>query len=351
MFSKNKGVLMKSIMIGERKIGDGEKPFLVAEIGSNHCGDLSLALEHIDAASEAGAEAVKFQSIRLDRLYYDPSPSIRKLHQKIDLQENWIGRLMEYATKRGVIFHSSPTYLEAVDFLESLDVSFYKLASAQVGTFPPLVERVAALGKPTFLSTGIATRENLDGVIDLFRRAGNEQFVVLHCNSLYPTPNDKVYLPRMAEYAKRYQCLVGYSDHTIGNSISVAAVAMGASVIERHFILSSDLDSPDASVSLNPEQFKQLTCELDEVHAALSTPPAYELEEEEEVFKARIRYRLVVLKDLKPKETFTRDCFDFLRHEDGIDVTELEKVLAHGRVRTPIRAGELLKPENIEYTA
>src|SRR5687767_7014684 len=142
------------IKVGDKHIG-GDKTFIIAEIGSNHNQDKQLAFESIEAAKESGADAVKFQSLNVEKMYFNPSDDIKKLHKKIDLEESWHRELKEFSEKKELIFFSSPTYLSSVDLLESLDVVLYKLASAQIGTFPQLVRKVAGLGKPTIFSTGI----------------------------------------------------------------------------------------------------------------------------------------------------------------------------------------------------
>ena len=151
---------MNKIFIDGREIG-GDRAYVIAEIGSNHNQSLTLAYESIDAAVECGADAVKFQSIDIDQLYYQPSEKIKALHQKIDMEEKWHGLLSDYCQNKGITFFSAPTYLKAIDIMEEIDVPLYKLASAQIGTFPQLVEKVAATGKPVILSTGIVTTNEL----------------------------------------------------------------------------------------------------------------------------------------------------------------------------------------------
>jgi len=220
---------------GGRVIG-GPRTFVIAEIGSNHRGDLQRALDTIDAAAESGADAAKFQSLCLDQQWYRPTPEVVALHRTIDLDEDWVPALKDRCDQQGLVFFSSPTYLRAVDVLESIGVGLYKLASAQVGTFPQIVDHVGKTMKPVILSTGLVTLEELDAIIARLKRIGNDRIAILHCNSLYPTPVDKVHLPRMIEYRTRYQCPVGFSDHTEGITVSLAAVAMGATIIEKHFL-------------------------------------------------------------------------------------------------------------------
>ena len=191
------------IIVRDKTIG-GSETFVVAEIGSNHNQSLSLAYESIDMAVDCGADAVKFQSINIDQLYYQPSESTRALHKKIDLDEKWHWLLDDYCRKKGIIFFSAPTYLGAVDILEEINVPLYKLASAQIDTFPQIIEKVAKTGKPIILSTGIVTRTELIEVTRIIQKYDNHKIIILHCNSIYPTPYDKVFLPVMADLKKEY---------------------------------------------------------------------------------------------------------------------------------------------------
>src|SRR6185436_17131371 len=221
------------VNVGRHAIGSG-RTFLIADVGSNHRQELALAYESIDAAAEAGADAVKFQSLQMKELYFDPGPEVRKLYAQIDLEEDWHAKLKAHCEKRGLLFFSSPTYFGAVELMEKLGVSLYKLASAQIGTFPQIVERVARTGKPVILSTGLVSAGELEASVRLFEKAGNPDFVILHCNSIYPTPYARVNLPMMDVYRRMYGCPVGYSDHTDDIYVALAAVSQGASVIEKH---------------------------------------------------------------------------------------------------------------------
>ena len=323
---------------------DGQhRTFIVAEIGSNHCGDLQLAKESIDAAEQAGVDAVKFQSINLGELYIDPAPNMTALHRKIDMEEIWHARLKEYCDKANVIFFSSPTYMRAVDLLEDIGVDLYKLASAQVGVFPQLVEKVAKLGKPTLLSTGLLTYGDLGRVVRTFRKCENEQFIILHCNSIYPTPPEKVCLDRMAIYSNMFGCPVGFSDHTQGNAVTIAAVARGAKVIEKHFTLSKNFDTPDASFSSEPREFESLVKGVRVVESAC-TPigPRLEIEPEEQFFKNAILYRLVLARSKEKNDSFDFSDFEYKRHSDGVDCVNESLVVSQMRAARPINAGKIL---------
>lgn len=292
---------------------NGAAVYVIAEIGSNHASCLETALESIDAAAATGADAVKFQSISLEALYHEPGDETRDLHRKIDLPESWYPALKARCGEKGVDFLSSPTYLRAIDLLEEQGVSAYKLASAQVAVFPQLVRKVASLGKPVFLSTGLVTMEELDRVVAIFREVGNERFVILHCNSVYPAPPEIVHLPRMGDYRDRYGCAVGFSDHTENDVAAVAAVAMGASVIERHFTLRHDLDSPDAPFALEPDRFGEFVRAVREAEAVCDPSPRIALEAPESTFRSVIHHCPVALRDIAEGEELTGENVRLMR--------------------------------------
>ncbi len=317
---------MNKIFIDGKEIG-GDHAYVIAEIGSNHNQSLTLAYESIDVAIECGADAVKFQSIDVDQLYYHPSEKIKILHQKIDMDEKWHGLLSEYCRKKGITFFSAPTYLKAIDIMEDINVPLYKLASAQIGTFPQLVEKVAATGKPVILSTGIVTTKELIEIVEIFKRNNNDKFIILHCNSIYPTPYDKVHLNIMDWYRNEFDCIVGFSDHTPDIYVPIVAVAKGAQVIEKHFALDRGLPVPDAPFSLEPNDFKRMVEGIRAAEQAIMKGGREELHPEENQFKDSILYRLVANKPLLSGQCLSEGDFNFLRHPEGVDCRELQKYL------------------------
>ncbi len=320
----------------------GEKTFIIAEIGSNHAQSLKLAYETIDAAVECGANAVKFQSINIKELYYRPSKETIELHKKIDLDEGWHQPLKNYCDKKKITFFSSPTYLKAVDILEGINVQLYKLASAQIGTFPQIVEKVALTKKPVILSTGLVTKEELENVIRIFSKAGNDKFVILHCNSIYPTPYERVGLRLMEAYRKMFGCIVGFSDHTEGAATAIAAVALGAKVIEKHFVLKRNIDSPDAPLSMEPPEFKELVSGIRAAEAAVTEKLRTEIEPEERKFKERILYKLILKKNKKKNDPVSKNDFEYRRTSGGIDCRDVQ-IIFRKKYKTDLAAGKLLK--------
>lgn len=328
------------IKVGDKHIG-GDKTFIIAEIGSNHNQDKQLAFESIEAAKESGADAVKFQSLNVEKMYFNPSDDIKKLHKKIDLEESWHSTLKEFSEKKGLIFFSSPTYLSSVDLLESLDVVLYKLASAQIGTFPQLVRKVARLGKPVIFSTGIVSYSELEKVVNIFNEEGNPNFMILHCNSLYPTPYDQVNLQLMGTYKQMFGCIVGFSDHTDNVYAPIGAVAMGAKIIEKHFALSRSLPVPDAAYSLEPKEFKIMSEGIRAIEQTGGISYRTEILPDEMLFKKKILYRLVLNKAKRKGELISPGDYDYLRSPEGIDCRDQRAFLQQIATRD-IAKGELL---------
>ena len=336
------------ILVNGFEVG-GKNAYIIAEIGSNHNQELGLAYETIEAAIQSGANAVKFQSLNIDELYYKPSLTIREIHKKIDLCEEWHSLLKNYCDSRNTTFLSSPTYLKAVDILESLNVNIYKLASAQIGTFPQIVERVATTGKPVILSTGIVSYSDLENVFRIFKKAQNNKLIVLHCNSIYPTPYKNVHLGLMDTYRQMFGCLVGFSDHTKGIAIPLAAVARGACIIEKHFTISRELPVPDAPFSLEPLEFKEMVEGIRAIEESILPSYRTEIMPEEDNFKQSILYRLILNKDKKSGDILNPDDLSYLRHSSGIDCRELFSRSSRVYVTRNLQSGTLLQYNDINF--
>ena len=316
------------IKIGDKIIG-GESTFIIADIGSNHMQDLSIAKKTVLAAVEAGVDAVKFQSIQLDSLYHKPDSETEKFIKQLEFPEFWHKELNDYCKTLQVSFFSSPTYLESIDILEEINVPLYKIASAQIGVFPQLVDRVASLNKPTIFSTGIINNEELDAIVNVFEKHQNEKFIILHCNSIYPTPPDKVNLPMIGHYLKKYPNQpIGFSDHTVGIHIAKAAVAMGATVIEKHFTLDKNFDAPDSNeFACDPKEMELLCKEIREIDLAKQNTSNRDIIQDEEFdFKKTINTIIFAKREILKGEYITQKDVSFYRsNEEGVDCNVLYK--------------------------
>ncbi|HMU84030.1 MAG TPA: N-acetylneuraminate synthase family protein [Leptospiraceae bacterium] len=337
----------KIIKVGNRSIG-GDSTFLIGDIGSNHNQDIQLAYDIIDAGVEAGLDAVKFQSLQRKHLYLNPTQEETDLYNKIDLEEDWHFKLKEHCDRRGIVFFSSPTYFRSVDLLEQAGVLIYKLASAQIGSFPQIVRRVASLRKPVILSTGLVSYSGLERVIKIFQEEGNDQFIILHCNSLYPPAYDRVNLGLISTYRRMFSNPVGFSDHTMENYATVAAVALGAKVIERHFCMDRAIVTPDSPVSLNPAEIKDMVKAVRSIEQALGNKPRTTIEPEEAGFLKSISYRLVLTRDFEKGHNFSRGDFEYWREKSGVDCRDEELVLNHFRAARSVKRGSILSWQDLE---
>ena len=338
----------ESIITGDLDIGKNHT-LIVADIGSNHKQDLSLAKESIDAVAEAGADAVKFQSIQLDELYLNPDEETTRFIQKLEFPEEWHQILKKYCDEKGILFFSSPTYMRAVDLLEEVGVKLYKLASAQIGTFPQIVEKVASLNKPTMFSTGIATYDEVIDTVRTFKKHGNDKFIILHCNSIYPTPSEKVNMQLMNTYKHMFKNPVGFSDHTIGTHIACLAVCNGASVIEKHFTLDRSLDTPDSSrFACDPDELSLLVDQIRDIEKANNKfEDRLNIDQDEKSFKDFITYRIIAKNTIQQGNKITIKNIKYLRSNTGIDCKEADLVIGKTTNRS-ISNGEPIEYDDIK---
>ena len=266
----------RNIDIGGKLVGDGQPCFVVAEIGSNHNHDLDLARRLIDAAAVAGVDAVKFQTFRAATHYSRHAPSFGYLENtdtfvlinSLEIDRDWHVPLKRHAEERGVVFFSSPCDVEAIDELAALDMAAFKVASFDLSDMD-LIGQMAQTGKPVILSTGMADWMDIERAVGACRAAENDQIVLLQCTSLYPAPAALSNLRALSVMRAAFGTLVGYSDHTEGDQITLAAVALGASVIEKHFSLDRSLPGPDHSFAMEPDELVLMMRRLREVESAL----------------------------------------------------------------------------------
>ncbi len=281
--TRKRSDMPSTFKIGSRSIGEREKPFIIAELSGNHQGSLDRALQLVDAAAEAGADAVKLQTYTADTMTLnirkgefvidDPkSPwsgrSLYDLYQEASTPWDWHPAIFERARSCGLECFSSPFDETAVDYLESLNVPAYKIASFEL-TDLRLVRRVALTGKPIIMSTGMATVAEIGEAVQEARKAGAEQIVLLKCTSTYPSTPENSHIRTIPYLAATFGCHAGLSDHTLGTGVAVASVALGARVIEKHFTLRRADGGPDATFSMEPKEFAALVTEAERAWQAL----------------------------------------------------------------------------------
>jgi len=342
------------ISIGARRIGRQHRPFVIAEMSGNHNQSLDRALEIVEAAANAGAHGLKLQTYTPDTMTIDlderefhiddpkslwAGTSLYKLYGQAYTPWEWHRPIFEKARALGLIPFSTPFDDTAVDFLERLDVPCYKIASFE-NTDLPLIRRVAATGKPLIISTGMATVAELDETVRAAREAGCTQLVLLKCTSTYPATPENTNILTIPHMRELFGCEVGLSDHTMGSGAAVASVALGATVIEKHFTLRRTDGGVDSAFSMEPAEMAQLVVESERAWQALGRVRYGAIEAE----KSSIQFRrsLYVVKDLKAGETLSRDNVRAIRPGWGLPTKYLPQVLGR-RVRCDVKRGTALK--------
>jgi len=342
--------MVSEFQISGRQIGETHPPFIIAEMSGNHNQSLERALEIVEAAARTGAHALKIQTYTPDTMTLDlderefhisdpKSPwagtSLYKLYGEAYTPWAWHEPIFDRARQLGMIAFSTPFDLSSVDFLESLKVPCYKIASFE-NTDLPLIRRVAATGKPMIISTGMATVAELDETVRAAREAGCADLVLLKCTSTYPAAATNTNIRTIPHLRELFGCEVGLSDHTMGMGVSVAAVALGASVIEKHFTLSRADGGVDSTFSMEPAEMAQLVVETERAWSALGTVTYGPTDSERK--SLQFRRSLYVTEDMKPGDCLTADNLRAIRPGLGLPPKFLPMLLGK-RVNRPISRG------------
>jgi len=318
---------MNEFKIGNYTIGNNHKPFIIAEMSGNHNQSIERAFEIVDAAAAAGAHAIKLQTYTADTITMKGVFTINDKNSLWDGKElhdlykmaytpwEWHQAIFERAKQKGILAFSSPFDETAVNFLESLNVPAYKIASFE-NTHHPLLIKVAQTGKPVILSTGVSSIADIDESVRVLRNAGCKDLILLKCTSTYPASPNNTNLNTIPHLAQLHKCIVGLSDHTMGIGASVAAVALGARVIEKHFTLRRADGGVDSAFSLEPEELKSLVVETERAFLALGEIQyGVQKAEEKSLFFKRSIY---VAEDIKAGEPFTVKNLRVIRPGDGL---------------------------------
>lgn len=309
--------------------------YIIAEISANHNNDLDLALRTIDAIAESGADAVKVQTYTADSLTLDLESEMfmtrkgslwegRKLYDlytEASLPYEWHPILKEHTEKLGMEFFSSPFDFEAVDFLESLDVPKYKIASFEI-TDIPLIEYTASKGKPMIISTGVASLSDIELAVNACRKVGNNDITLLKCTSEYPATPDLANLITIPNLRDTFNVKIGVSDHTMGSTVPIVAVTLGARVVEKHFILDRSLGGPDSAFSMEPKEFSEMVKACRDTEQALGKV-TYQVSEANK----KRRRSLFVVEDIKEGEEFTKKNVRSIRPGVGLAPIYLSEIL------------------------
>lgn len=351
---------MHSIRIGSREIGVNTRPFIVAEMSGNHNQSLSRALEIVDAVADAGADALKLQTYTADTMTIDHPKgeffiqdkkslwhgrSLYDLYNEAHTPWQWHQSIFERCKERGLIAFSSPFDASAVDFLETLDVPCYKIASFELVDIP-LIQKVAATNKPIIMSTGMANISEINEAIQAANKSGTGGVILLKCTSTYPASPENCNLRTIAHMRDLFNCQVGLSDHTLGIGVSIASVAYGATFIEKHFTLNREAGGVDSAFSLEPAELKQLVFESQQAWQALGHI-TYEHTQAERP-SLTFRRSIYVVKDMLEGETFSSDNIRTIRPGFGLKPKHMNHVLGKKASR-PLKRGTPLSWDLISF--
>lgn len=309
-------------------INKDSQVFIIAELSANHNGSLETALETVRAAKRAGADCIKLQTYTADTITIDSKKedflikgtiwdgkNLYELYQEAYTPWEWHQIIFDEAERNGLICFSSPFDKTAVDLLESLNAPAYKIASFEI-TDIPLIEYTASKGKPIIMSTGIATTEDIELALDACRRMGNNDIALLKCTSSYPAPIEEANMVMVKDFAERFGVITGLSDHTMGATVPVVATCFGAKIIEKHFILDRSIGGPDASFSMNEQEFTAMVKSVREAEKAMGVVD-YQLTDKQAKGKDFSR-SLYVVKDLKKGEVITEEHVKSIRPGFGL---------------------------------
>jgi len=342
--------MTKAIKIADKLIGKAQAPFVIAEMSGNHNQSLERALEIVEAAARTGAHALKIQTYNPDTMTLDlderefhisdpkslwAGTSLYKLYGEAYTPWEWHRPIFDRARELGIIAFSTPFDDTAVDFLESLNVPCYKIASFE-NTDLPLIRRVAATGKPLIISTGMASLAELDDTVRAAREAGCKDLILLKCTSTYPASPENTNILTIPHMREMFNCEVGLSDHTMGVGVSVASVAMGATVVEKHFTLNRADGGVDSSFSMEPAEMAQIVIETERAWQALGKVSygATEAEKKSIVF----RRSLYVVHDMKAGDIFTPDNLRAIRPGLGLPTKFVDQFLGK-RITCDVKRG------------
>jgi N,N'-diacetyllegionaminate synthase len=329
---------MRKVKIGDRLVGEGEPCFIIAEAGVNHNGDINLAKKLIDTASEAGADAVKFQTFKADEVVTASAEkagyqkettgageSQYEMIGKLELTEDDFKGLSVHAQGKGMVFLSTPFGKGSVDLLDRLGVVAFKIGSGEITNFP-LLRHIAGKGRPIILSTGMSTLDEIAASIAVIREGRAREIVLLHCITSYPAKIEDMNLRAMETLRHTFDLPVGLSDHSLGATIPIAAVAMGACVMEKHFTLDNNLPGPDHRASLEPDELKQMVKAIRDVEKALGDGIKKPTADEEKNMKAA-RRSIIAKVDIPKGTIITEEMLDIKRPGTGIEPRHMNLIL------------------------
>lgn len=338
----------RNFKIVDKWVGDDYEPFIIAEMSANHGNDINKAIEIIKEAKKAGADAIKIQTYTADTLTIDCKEEafeakgawegvyLYDLYKDASMPWEWTPRLQEVAKEEGIILFSSPFNFSSIEFLESLNMPAYKIASPEIIDLP-LVRRIAQTKKPIIMSTGNATLAQINEAVAVMIEENVKDLIILKCTSEYPAPPEKINLKTMENLKEIFKCPIGLSDHTLGTAIPIASIALGASVIEKHFIVSRTDKTADSFFSATPEELKEIVDGSKMVKKAIG-------EISYPILPKKDQRSLIVVKDIKEGELLTNQNIRSIRPGGGMPSNDIEKVLSRKAAKN-MKRGTLLQWE------
>lgn len=346
--------------IAGKEINQESSVFIIAELSANHNGSLQNALDTIKAAKRAGADCIKLQTYTADTITIDSDRedftiegtiwagrNLHSLYQEAFTPWEWHAQLFKAAEEEGLICFSSPFDPTAVDFLESLNCPAYKIASFEI-TDIPLIEYVASKGKPIIISTGIAELHDIELAVEACKRMNNHQIALLKCTSSYPAPIEEANMAMIPDLAKRFGVISGLSDHTMGSTVPLVATAFGGKIIEKHFIIDRSIGGPDASFSMNEQEFTEMVKAVREAEKAVGSVN-YDLTEKQASGRDFSR-SLYVVKDIQKGETFTTENVRSIRPGYGLHPKFLSDILGK-TANQDLRKGDRMSLDFLEISS
>jgi sialic acid synthase SpsE len=350
---------MKVKITSNRSVGKGEAPYIIAELGSNHNGDMELAKKLIDSAKRAGADCVKFQSwskktifskVKYEENYFlvddyrgRDDYSLEEIVEKFSISESQLIEINAYCKKVGIDFASTPFSKKEADFLvDQLDTEFIKIASMDLNNYQ-FLDYVARKGKSIVLSTGLSTLAEIDQAVQTIENAGNEKIIILHCVAIYPPEDKQINLNNMDSLSANYPYPIGFSDHSLGTCIPLASVAKGACIVEKHFTLDKDMFGWDHKVSANEEEMAVITVGAKRIFTALGSERIQRVENSERLDS--FRRSIVAAKDIKVGEIIQEGMLDYKRPGTGLD-PEVSKFIIGKMAKRDISYDEIILMED-----
>lgn len=348
----------QEIQIGKHIISKNAPTYIVAEMSANHNMDYNRALQIIDAAADAGADAVKIQTYTADTITIDCDNSyfqinqgtlwdgttLHKLYKTAYTPWEWQADLKKYTESKGMDFFSSPFDLTSIDFLEEIDVPAYKVASFEINDIP-FIRKIAKTGKPIIISTGIAYLSDIELALKTCREEGNNNVILLKCTSAYPSPYEDMNLKTIQSMSETFECITGLSDHSMGYAVDIAAVAMGAKVIEKHMTLKRSDGGPDSEFSMEAEEFKEMCSQIRIAEKAIGKV-TYDLSDMQ-IKERDFSRSLFVVEDIKKGEKLTKNNIKSIRPGFGLHTKHYDTVLGK-KANTDLKKGTPLAWGKIE---